>query len=323
MKKRQLILGISIVSSIILILLYLFLWFMLLKEPIKTKTFYTILTSRIPRLLAMIVVAILISVVSLVFQTLTQNRILTPGMLGFDATFLTTQLILTIIVSTISILIKNHYLNFLLSSIVMVLVSFFMYLLILKKHRNNIMLLLLAGIIISQFLGSFNTFLSFVISPETYISVVSKTMVSINNANANLIWISVPIMVVLLILFFNNRKIYDVILLGEEQAIGLGVDYQKQMKLNLIYISIAMAITTALIGPMSFLGLIAVNASREILKSFRHGSLMILSSLVGIIVLVGGQLIVETFSYKAPLMVIINFIGGVYIIYLVLKESRV
>lgn len=323
MKKRSIILLFSIIIVTILIGLYLFLWYFLLDEPIKLKTFHNIMQSRIPRLIAMIVVAILISVVSLVFQTITQNRILTPSMLGFDATFLTTQLILTIMVSTSSILITNPYINFLCSTLVMVIVAFFMYATILKKHRNNLMFLLLAGIIIAQMLGSFNTFLQYVITPEAYVSVVSRTMVSINNANVKLIWVSLPLMAILFVLFYRKRRIYDVMLLGEEQAIGLGIDYHKEIKRNLVYISFAMAITTALIGPMSFLGLIAVNAAREMLKNFRHGRLMFVSALLGIIVLVGGQLLVETLSYKAPLMVIINLIGGVYVIYLVLKENKV
>ena len=110
--------------------------------------------------------------------------------------------------------------------------------------------------------------------------------------------------------------------LGESQAIGLGVDYAKKLNWGLIYIALAMSISTAMIGPISFLGLIAVNAAREILKTYKHFPLFIASSLIAIIFIVLGQGIIVETGYLTTVTVLISMIGGAYMIYLVLKENK-
>ncbi|WP_276676016.1 iron chelate uptake ABC transporter family permease subunit, partial [Caldibacillus debilis] len=79
----------------------------------------------------------------------------------------------------------------------------------------------------------------------------------------------------------------------------------------------------ALAGPVTFLGLLVANLSYEYLKTYRHRELILGAILISIIALVGGQWIVErVFSFSTTLSVIINFIGGIYFIYLLLKENR-
>jgi len=91
----------------------------------------------------------------------------------------------------------------------------------------------------------------------------------------------------------------------------------------MVIVAVLTSISTALAGPVTFLGLLVANLSYEYLKTYRHRELILGAILISIIALVGGQWIVErVFAFSTTLSVIINFIGGIYFIYLLLKENR-
>jgi len=307
-KKMWIIVG---SLTIISILVYLFFWMvtspydLFPDDPIRAirmrEAILNILSRKGIQVLAMIVSAILISSTSLVFQTMTQNRILTPSLIGFDAIFITVQTAIVFLFTSSSIVYLNPYLNFLVATIMMLGVSLLMYRLILRNNRNNIVFLLLVGMILSTLSRSLASFLQTIMDPEEFQSLM---------------------ILIVLTALTKDLKTYDVMTLGEPQAIGLGVSYSKKMNLALVYIAIAMSVATAMIGPISFLGLIAVNAAREILKTYRHLPLLVLSSLIGIIFLVLGQAIIIETGYLTTVTVLISMVGGAYMIYLVLKENR-
>ena len=85
------------------------------------------------------------------------------------------------------------------------------------------------------------------------------------------------------------------------------------------------AVATAMVGPISFLGLIIANIARQLFKSYRHTYLILGSALVGMVVLVAGQLVVERiYHYAVPISVFITVGGGgVYFLYLLLSNRRV
>ena len=84
-----------------------------------------------------------------------------------------------------------------------------------------------------------------------------------------------------------------------------------------------MAIATALVGPLSFLGLIVVNLTREIFKTNNYKILIIFSGLLAIIFLLLGITILEIVGHITTLPVIINLIGGIYLFYIVIKENKI
>ena len=126
---------------------------------------------------------------------------------------------------------------------------------------------------------------------------------------------------------FSLRKelaLLDILTLGKEQAINLGVDYDRCIRRLLLGVTLCIAVATAMVGSISFLGLIIANLSRQLLKTFRHTQLILGSALFGRIVLVGGQLIVERiYSYSVPVSVFITVGGGIYFLYLILTRKEV
>ena len=311
-------------AVLVIVLLYLGYWIMNVPSgTITIEVFLRILTRRSHLLVAMMIGAVLITLASVVFQTMTQNRILTPSLMGFDAVYSATQILLVFTLGLIHPLFTDDTLNFVLSTLLMVSVSVAMYATLMKRHRTEFGLLLLLGLVISSMLRSTTSFLATLLDPDEFQSVMATTSVSITNIAVHLLWVSLPLMVLLIVLFARQHKTLDVMSLGRAHSIGLGVHYDHVVRWNLLYISLAMAIATALIGPIAFLGLIAVNAARELVKSHRHAPLMVISSLLSITFLVGGQLIVEWTGFITTVTVLINLVGGLYVVYLVLKENRV
>ncbi len=284
---------------------------------------FRIISRRSFQVIAMIVSAILISATALVFQTMTHNRILTPSLIGFDSIFVLAQTLIVFFLTSRSIFYTNPYLNYLVSAVLMIGLSMLLYAFVLRKQRNHIIFLLLIGLIISTLTRSFAQFLQTIMDPEEFQNLTIRTEVSITNMNTSIILLVVPMMILIIYLLMRKHRTYDVMSLGEKEAIGLGVPYYKTMNMSLVYIAIAMSIATALIGPISFLGLIAVNIARELLKTYKHLPLFIMSSLIAIIFLVLGQTIISEFDYRTTVTVFISMIGGLYMIYLILKENRI
>ena len=111
--------------------------------------------------------------------------------------------------------------------------------------------------------------------------------------------------------------------LGVKMRLTLVINYDRMVMNILILSSVLIATSTALVGPITFFGLIVANLSYQYLVTYKHSVLILGASLISIIALVGGQFLVEhIFELRTTLSVIINFIGGIYFIYLLLKESR-
>src|SRR5699024_9085646 len=161
------------------------------------------------------------------------------------------------------------------------------------------------------------------IDPNEFMVAQDRMFASVNNVNTDLVYLSAGIVVLVTLYFLRFYKYLDVLALGKDQAINLGVPYDKVVKHLLVIVAVLISIATALIGPITFLGLLVVNVAYEFLKTYRHFYLIFGSVFISIIALLGGQFIVEkVFTFQTTLSVIINFIGGVYFIYLLLTYNQ-
>ncbi|WP_153723671.1 iron chelate uptake ABC transporter family permease subunit, partial [Sporosarcina cascadiensis] len=217
----------------------------------------------------------------------------------------------------------NQQFNFMLSVGAMVLFALLLYHFLFGKGNRPIYFLLLVGIIVGTFFGSISTFLQVLIDPNEFLRVQDKMFASFNNINGDLVWWAFAILVLTLIIGWRYINELDVLSLGRDTAINLGVSYQTVVKVMLILSAVLIAVSTALVGPITFFGLIVANLSYQFFNTFKHSILIAGAALMSVVALVGGQWIVErVFSFSTTLSVIINFVGGIYFIYLLLKESR-
>lgn len=278
---------------------------------------------RLVRVGAMIVTGIAIAYATVMFQTVTRNRILTPSVIGVDSMYEVVQTVIFFFLGSASIFVVNRYLNFGVSIIAMVLFAILLYRFLFRADKYPIYLLLLAGMVIGTLLGSFVTFLQVIIDPVEYLSLQNRLFASFTNVKTELLFIAAAILIVSFILGAFMMRDLDVMNLGRDTAINLGVNYDKIVLRVLILASVLIATSTALVGPITFLGLIVANLAYQFLVTYKHSTLIIGASLISIIALVGGQFLVQhVFDLNTTISVIINFIGGIYFIYLLLKESR-
>ncbi|ASK61812.1 iron ABC transporter permease [Virgibacillus phasianinus] len=282
-----------------------------------------ILPRRIMEVVAIIITGTAIAFSTTVFMTITNNRILTPSILGLDSLYMLLQTFIIFMFGSKSLVMMNSNINYFISIGLMILFSLVLYRFLFKGENNNIYFLLLIGMILGTFFGSFTSFMQVLIDPNEFMIVRDRMFASVNNVNENLVYLSLGLLVLVTFYFMRFYKYLDVLALGKHQAINLGVPYDYVVKRLLIVVAILLSIATALIGPITFLGLLVVNLAYEFLKTYRHFYLIIGSSLISIIALLGGQFIVEEiFTFQTTISVIINFFGGVYFIYLLLKENK-
>lgn len=281
------------------------------------------LSQRVPKLFAMAIGGGCIAFTTIIFQTITNNQILTPSVLGLDSLYVLVQTIIVFIFGSSSKLIINENYNFILNVAVMVFASVLLYKVLFEKGKNNIFFLLLVGMIFGTLFKSLTTFIQVMIDPNEYLALQTSTMASLNNMNTEVLLIATIMIIAIVPFIYDDIKYLDVLSLGRDQAINLGVDFDKVVKKMIIVIAMLVSISTALIGPMTFLGLILANISRQGLKTYKHTYLILGATLIGMITLVGGQFIIQhVFRFNTTLSVVINFIGGIYFIQLLLKESK-
>ena len=290
--------------------------------PMTPIAFERIMGRTVPAIIGMAAAGGIIAIVSLTFQTITQSRILTPSMIGFDSVFIGTQTLLVFAFGSFTPFFQDPVRNFFVTSGVMVVISMLMFGAVLRRNKNNIIFLLMFGIVLSGIVSNGARYLQSIMTHYDFYQVQAATAVTVMNMNTDVINIAWPIIIVVAILLIVRHKTYDVMSLGPEQSKSLGVAYNREMNYALILISIGMSVATAMIGSLAFLGLLVVNASRELIKTHRHLPLFICSAAVAILTLVMGSAIEQLLQGSIPLTTIINLVGCAYVFYLILKENR-
>ncbi|CDT72447.1 iron chelate uptake ABC transporter family permease subunit [Vibrio coralliirubri] len=278
------------------------------------------LSLRLPKLLSIVLAAVAISASSLVFQTITNNRILTPSILGFDSLYMLVQTVLLFVFGSASFWVIDSIANFSMSVTVMILFSFALFHFYFKSKRNNVFTLLLIGIVCGSVFSSLANFLAMLIDPNEFAVLQNVMFASFNNVKGELVYLSlIPLGLSLLGLWLLAPKL-DVLWLGVDNATSLGVNTKRLTQITLVIVSVMVAVSTALVGPVLFFGLITVSLARQIFRSYQHRVLIIASSLLAIVLLVSGQWFIEkVMVFETTVSVIINLVGGLYFMFLLLR----
>jgi iron complex transport system permease protein len=272
---------------------------------------------------AMVLTGLAIAYATVVFQTITHNRILTPSIMGLDSLYLLIQTVIIFFLGSTHVLVVNRYVNFFISVGAMVVFALLLYQILFRRKGQPIYFLLLVGIIVGTFFGSVTTFLQVLIDPNEFLRIQDKMFASFNNVNGDLVWLSMVVIGIVILYGWKMMSEFDVLSLGRENAINLGVPYDRLVRTILVLSAVLIAVSTALVGPITFFGLIVANLSYQFFRTYKHSILITGAVLMSIVALVGGQWVVERiFTFSTTLSVIVNFIGGIYFIYLLLKESK-
>lgn len=277
--------------------------------------------SRLRKFILILLVGGAIGTSVVIFQAITTNRLLTPSIMGLDSVYLFVKVLPVVLFSEQATIVTNVYLNFLITLIAMVLFSLILFQGIFKLGNFSVYFILLVGVILGTFFRSITSFLQLIMNPDSFLAVQSAMFASFDAANSNLVIVSGILLVVLIIITIILRPYLDVLLLGKAQAINLGVSYEKMTRTLLIMVALLVSISTALIGPITFLGLLTVNLAHEYMKTYEHKYILPATILFSWISLFMAQWVVENlFEATTEFSLIVDLVGGSYFIYLLVKR---
>ncbi|MGB5793662.1 iron chelate uptake ABC transporter family permease subunit [Poseidonibacter sp.] len=290
---------------------------------INASNYEFFLPRRFSKVLAIFVVAYAVGFSAVIFQTITNNKILTPSIMGLDSLYLFIQTFVVFFFGSSTLVMMSDAKEFVLSVSLMILASLLLYKLLFKGTNKNIYFLVLAGMILGTLFDGMATFMQVLLDPNEFLVLQGKMFASFNTINSELLYICLAISFIVILLSLKDFAKLDVLSLGENDAINLGIDYKAIVKRMLVYIAILTSIATVLVGPITFLGILLVSISRQMLNSFKHSYMTIGAVLIGNIALIYSLIIVErVFNNETTVSILINFVGVLYFIYLILKESK-
>ncbi|WP_396667764.1 iron chelate uptake ABC transporter family permease subunit [Microbacterium sp. R86528] len=267
----------------------------------------------------MVIAATAIGAATVLFQTITANRILTPGIMGFDAVFLAIQTLVAfaigpaILVSAPPLASWGVELLLMMGSIVLLYWWLFL------KRRLDLHVIVLAGLVLGVLFRSVTGFLQRLLDPDTFAIVQNLTFASFTSIDRELLAPTAILVALSLLSLWPVRRELDVLSLGETTAISLGVDHRRVVMHVIVAIAAMVAASTALVGPVTFFGLIVANLAYGAV-GHRHLRSIPAAIAIGVITLVGGQLILSrVLGFGTELPIVIEFVGGIFFIVLVLS----
>ncbi|WP_207695244.1 iron complex transport system permease [Enterococcus sp. DIV0212c] len=275
------------------------------------------------KLLAFVFVGIAATFSTISFQTMTQNHFLTPNILGLDSLYVFIQTLLFFFLGGQQLLGNETIPTFLFNVLLMVAASIVLSRFLLKKGSNDLFLLLMVGIILGTFFNSISTFLQVVMDPNEYDLLQGKLFASFGNVNSQHLLIAGILITFLAGFLWVKSHALDVLHLGNEQATSLGINVPRFQFVLLTVISALIGLSTALVGPVTFLGFIVANMSYQLMGTYRHRELFLGGSLLSIVLLVLGQFLVEqVFQLNTTLSIVIEFSGGLYFVGKIISERK-
>ncbi|MDR1231755.1 MAG: iron chelate uptake ABC transporter family permease subunit [Spirochaetaceae bacterium] len=313
-RKKSGILVMLIFSAAVSALAYLFV-------KINAGIFDYALYIRAPKLAVMLLTAFCIGSASIVFQTLINNTIVTPCLLGMNALYVLIHTLTVFLLGSASILITTRALSFSIDLIIMGFAATLIYGTLFKKTGSNVLYIVLAGTVMATLFTSLATTLQRVMDPNEYETLQGALIASFSKVNANILGFACVAVVCIIIVLRKDLMLLNVIALGKNMAVNLGVDYDRTVQRLLLGVTLFIAIATAMVGPISFLGLIIANLARELLKTFLHRYLIFGCVFIGMIVLLVGQTVIERLlGYSTTIGVFINSAGGIYFLFLLMRN---
>ncbi|WP_375688615.1 iron chelate uptake ABC transporter family permease subunit [Pseudooceanicola sp. LIPI14-2-Ac024] len=288
-----------------------------------------LLPFRATKLAALILVGMALSVATILFQTITANRILTPSLMGFDALYVFVLTALVYLMGASGYAALPPWLLFAMNISAMIGLSLLLFAALMRLAGGDMVRLVLTGIVIGLLIRALTGFLQRVIDPSEFQMVQAVSFARFTQVEAGLLALAAIVVLPAMALAWRMRHRLDVLALGPDTATGLGENPTRLQRQSLVLICLLVAAPTALVGPMaaggfgpaSFFGLIVSAFAHVITPTHRHAILLPSAALTGAIVLVGGQTVMErVLNLATPLTVVIELVGGVVFLTLLIRR---
>jgi len=282
-----------------------------------------ILGRRILTLATLVLVATAVGISTVLFHTVTANRILTPSIMGLDSLYIALQTLAVFVLGAFGASSLPGPLMFGVELGAMVLFSLVLFSVVMGRFGRSLTMLLLVGVLIGGMFRGLSSFLQRLMSPEDFQVLSDRFFADFTGADPALLGFSAVIVVALTAVAWSYRNELDVVGLGRDLAICLGINHRRFTLVVLVGVALLVGTSTALVGPTMFFGLLASHLAYRALDTQRHAWTIPGTILAGTIALVGGQWAFErVLGLAGSLSMIVEFVGGVTFIILLLSGGR-
>ncbi|WP_050874726.1 iron chelate uptake ABC transporter family permease subunit [Comamonas testosteroni] len=279
-----------------------------------------VIPRRLARLAAMLIGGVCIAWSSIAFQTLTGNRILTPAIMGYEAVYLLLQSLLILVMGTQSLVVLGANGNFVLSVALLLGYSWAIHRWLLRDGRNNVYFLLLLGLVLTMVIGTVTQFVQLRISPGEFAHLLGFSQASFAKAQPGQLLAAAALVAAVCLAGLKTLPTLDVLALGRDQAMSLGVDYQRTVRRTLALIAVLVAVSTSLLGPTAFMGIFVANTAYALARSFRHRVTLPTGCAIAIGIFILAQLAVEhVFNYRTTVGILVNLVCGAWFLALMVR----
>lgn len=288
-----------------------------------TRKFWLIAERRADALIAMAVVAVCQAMATVSFHTVTNNRILTPSIMGFESLYVAINTATIFFLGASGLNDARSVPTFLMQMAVMVGLSLVLYSWLLTNRKQNMHAMLLVGVVIGGGLGSLSTFMQRMLTPSEFDILAARLFGSVNNAETEYYPIVIPIAVIATTLLVLNARKLNVIALGADVSANLGVNHKAQAIYTLILVSLLMATTTALVGPMTFLGFLVATLAYQLADTYDHRYIFPMAVGLALLVLLAAYFLMQhVFTAQGVVSIIIELVGGSVFLFVIMRKGR-
>lgn len=291
--------------------------------PIGTEGFWLIAEMRVTSVVVMLVVAFCQAIATVSFQTATNNRIITPSIMGFESLYVAVQTTSVFVLGAAGVVALQGVPQFLLQVCLMVGLSLLLYGWLLSGKYGNLQIMLLVGIVIGAGLGSISTFMQRLLSPSEFDILTARLFGSVSNADPSYLPYAIPLAAVAGTLLLVGSRRLNVVGLGRDAASNLGLNHRFELMRVLFLVSVLMAVSTALVGPMTFLGFLVATLAYQFAGTYDHRHIFPMAVLVGFVVLAGSYFVMKHIFYaQGVVSIIIELVGGSVFLFIILRKGR-
>lgn len=291
--------------------------------PVGTEGFWRIAELRATNVIVIAVVAFCQAIATVSFQTVTNNRILTPSIMGFESLYVAVQTSAVYFLGISGIVALQGLPQFLLQIALMVGLSLLLYGWLLSGKYGNLQIMLLVGIIIGGGLGAVSTFMRRLLTPSEFDILTARLFGSISNADASYLPISLVLCLMAGTVLLSQGRRLNVIALGSDTATNLGISYRFEIMRVLFFVSTLMAVSTSLVGPMTFFGFLVATLAYQFADTYDHRHIFPIAVLAGFVVLGGAYFVMKNLFYaQGVVSIIVELVGGTVFLIVILRKGR-
>ena len=291
-------------------------------EP-GSAAFEMIVQMRASSVVVILVVAFCQAFATVSFQTATGNRIITPSIMGFESLYVLIQTATVFFLGASGVYLFTGGAQFFLQAGAMILFATVLYTWLLSGRFGSIHIMLLVGIVIGGGLGSLSSFMQRVMDPNEFDLLTARLFGNIGNADTDNLKYVIPIIAVAGALIWLRARRMNVVALGADVTNNLGLNHRREVMVSLFLVAVLMAMTTSLIGPMTFLGFLVATLAYAATDTYDHRLVLPVAFLIGYAILSTAYFVLRHVFYaQGAVTVIIELVGGLVFLFVIMRKGR-